>query len=32
MRKRYSDEQIIRAVKEHETSAKKADICRCLGI
>ena len=32
MKKRYSDEQIIKAIKEHEAGAKVDDICRCLGI
>lgn len=30
--KRYSEEQIIRALKEHEAGAKVDDICRKLGI
>lgn len=32
MKKRYSEEQIIRAIKEHEASAKVGDLCRQLGI
>lgn len=32
MKKRYSEEQIIRVIKEHEAGAKVADICRRLGI
>lgn len=32
MKKRYSDEQIIKAIKEHEAGAKVEDICRRLGI
>ena len=32
MKKRYSDEQIIKAIKEHEAGAKVDDICRSLGI
>ena len=32
MKKRYSEEQIITAIKEHETGAKVDDICRRLGI
>ena len=32
MKKRYTDEQIIRAIKEHEAGAKVEDICRYLGI
>ena len=31
-KKRYSDEQIIKAIKEHEAGAKVEDICRNLGI
>lgn len=31
-KKRYSEEQIIRAVKEHESGVKAEDICRRLGI
>lgn len=31
-RKRYSEEQIIRALKQHESGLKVADICRDLGI
>jgi len=32
MKKRYSEEQIIKAIKEHEAGAKVDDICRQLGI
>ena len=32
MKKRYSDEQIIKAIKEHEAGAKVDDIGRNLGI
>jgi putative transposase len=32
MKKRYSEEQIITAIKEHEAGAKVVDICRRLGI
>lgn len=32
MKKRYSSEQIIRALKENEAGAKVEDICRRLGI
>ena len=32
MKKRYTDEQIIKAIKEHEAGAKVEDICRALGI
>ena len=32
MKKRYSEEQIITAIKEHEAVAKVDDICRRLGI
>ena len=32
MKKRYTDEQIIKAIKKHETGAKVEDICRDLGI
>jgi len=32
MKKRYTDEQIIRAIKEHEAGTKVEDICRDLGI
>ncbi len=31
-KKRYSEEQIIKAVKEHESGVKAEDICRRLGI
>ena len=32
MKKRYSDEQIIKAINDHEAGAKVEDICRRLGI
>ena len=32
MKKRYTDEQIIRVIKEHEAGAKVDDLCRDLGI
>jgi putative transposase len=32
MKKRYTEEQIIKAVKEHEAGAKVDDLCRQLGI
>ena len=32
MKKRYSEEQIIAAIKEHDAGAKVDDICRRLGI
>ena len=32
MKKRYTEEQIIKAIKEHEAVAKDEDICRNLGI
>lgn len=32
MKKRYSEEQIIKMIKEHEAGAKVDDICRNLGI
>lgn len=32
MKKRYREEQIIKAIKEHEAGAKVEDICRRLGI
>ncbi len=31
-KKRFTEEQIIRALKEHEAGAKVADICRQAGI
>jgi putative transposase len=31
-KKRFTEEQIIRALKEHEAGAKVADICRQVGI
>jgi putative transposase len=31
-KKRYSEEQIIRAIKQHEAGTKVEDICRELGI
>jgi len=30
--KRYNEEQIIKAIKEHEAGAKVEDICRRMGI
>ncbi len=32
MKKRYTEEQIIKAIKEHEAGAKVDDLCRQLGI
>jgi putative transposase len=32
MKKRYSEEQIIKAIKQHEAGAKVSDLCRELGI
>ena len=32
MKKRYTDEQIIKAIKKHKAGAKVEDICRDLGI
>ena len=32
MKKRYTEEQIIKAIKEYEAGAKVDDICRNLGI
>lgn len=32
MKKRYTEEQIIKAIKQHEAGAKVPDICRELGI
>jgi putative transposase len=32
MKKRYSEEQIIKAIKQHEAGAKVDDICRELGL
>ena len=32
MKQRYTEEQIIKAIKEHEAGAKVSDICRKLGI
>jgi putative transposase len=32
MKKRYTEEQIISAIKEHEAGAKVDDICRTLSI
>jgi putative transposase len=31
MKKRYSEEQIIKAIKQHEAGAKVDDICREMG-
>ena len=32
MKKRYSEEQIIGAIKRHEAGAKASDLCRELGV
>lgn len=32
MKKRYSEEQIIKAIKEHEAGVKVEDLCRRLGV
>lgn len=32
MKKRYTEEQIIRAIKQHESGIKVDDICRDMGI
>ena len=32
MKKRYTEEQIIRAIKQHEAGAKVDGICREMGI
>ena len=32
MKKRYTDQQIIKAIKKHEAGAKVEDICRDLDI
>lgn len=32
MKKRYSEEQIIKAIKQHEAGARVDDICREMGI
>lgn len=32
MKKRYTEEQIIKAIKEYEAGAKADDICRRLGV
>ena len=32
MKKRYTEEQIIKAIKQNEAGAKVGDICRELGI
>jgi putative transposase len=32
LKKRYTEEQIITAIKEHEAGSKVDDICRRLGI
>lgn len=32
MKKRYSEEQIIKAIKQHEAGTKVSDLCRELGI
>jgi putative transposase len=31
-RKRFTEEQIIKALKQHESGVKVADICRDIGI
>ncbi len=32
MKKRYSEEQIIKAIKRHESGVSPDDICRDMGI
>ena len=32
MKKRFTEEQIIGSIKEHESGARTADICRRLGV
>ena len=32
MKKRYSEEQIIKAIKQHEAGVKVDEICRDLGV
>jgi len=32
MKKRYTEEQIIKAIKQHEAGVKVEDICRDMGI
>lgn len=32
MKKRFTEEQIIKAIKDHEAGAKVDDICRKLGV
>lgn len=32
MKKRYNEEQIIKAIKEHEAGVRVEDLCRQLGI
>lgn len=32
MKKRFTEEQIIKAIKDHEAGAKVDDLCRKLGI
>ena len=32
MKKRYSEEQMIKAIKQHEAGTKVEDICRDLGV
>ena len=32
MKKRYTEEQIIKVIKQHESGAKVDDICRDMGI
>ena len=32
MKKRYTEEQIIKVIKQHEAGVKVEDICRDMGI
>ena len=32
MKKRFTEEQIIQILKEHEAGERTADVCRCHGI
>jgi len=32
MKKRYTEEQIIKAIKQHEAGSKAEDLCREMGI
>ncbi len=32
MKKRYTEEQIIKAIKQHEAGSKVEDLCREMGI